>query len=187
MTTTYRTAIYCRKSAGDDESIQLQERIVRDFVKGKKYLDLYKVYLDNGHTGVNFNRPAWKELMQDVDYGIIKCIVVKDLSRLGRNFTGVGEYLERTFPAKGVRVIAISDNYDSLNANGMELDASIMNLVNSYMAAETSFKTHLVLDGKMKRGEVIVRPPYGYVKSGKTMAIDPKKAVIVQKESLSGQ
>ena len=178
---TYRTAIYCRKSSEDDESIQLQERIVRDYVKGKKELELYKVYSDNGHTGINFNRPAWKELMQDVDYGIIKCIVVKDLSRLGRNFTGVGEYLERIFPAKGVRVIAISDNYDSLNSNGMELDASIMNLVNSYMAAETSFKTHIVMDQKMERGEVISRAPYGYVKSGKTMVIDPPKAAVVKK------
>lgn len=179
--TTYRTAIYCRKSDGDDESIQLQERIVRDYVKGKKELELYKVYSDNGHTGVNFNRPAWKELMQDVDYGIIKCIVVKDLSRLGRNFTGVGEYLERTFPTKGVRVIAISDNYDSLNANGMEFEASIMNLVNSYMAAETSFKTHVTLDQKMERGEVISKAPYGYVKSGITMIIDSPKAAVVKR------
>ena len=178
---TYRTAIYCRKSSEDDESIQLQERIVRDYVKGKKELELYKVYSDNGHTGINFNRPAWKELMQDVDYGIIKCIVVKDLSRLGRNFTGVGEYLERTFPAKGVRVIAISDNYDSLNANGMELDASIMNLVNSYIAAETSFKIHTIFDQKMVRGEVTTNVPYGYVKSGKTMVIDPIKAAVVRK------
>ena len=179
--TKYRTAIYCRKSAGDEESIQLQERIVRDYIKCKKELELYKVYSDNGHTGVNFNRPAWKELMQDVDYGIVKCIVVKDLSRLGRNFTGVGEYLERTFPAKGVRVIAISDNYDSLNANGMELDASIMNLVNSYMAAETSFKTHVILDQKMERGDVLIKAPYGYVKLDKTMVIDPTKAAVVRK------
>ena len=179
--TKYRTAIYCRKSAEDDESIQLQERIVRDYVKGKKELELYKVYSDNGHTGVNFNRPAWKELMQDVDYGIVKCIVVKDLSRLGRNFTGVGEYLERTFPAKGVRVIAISDNYDSLNANGMELDASIMNLVNGYMAAEMSFKTHIVMDQKKERGDVVIKAPYGYVKSGKTMIIDPPKVAVVRK------
>ena len=178
--TKYRTAIYCRKSSEDDESIQLQERIVRDFVKGKKELEIYKVYCDNGHTGINFNRPAWKELMQDVDYGIIKCIVVKDLSRLGRNFTGVGEYLERTFPAKGVRVIAISDNYDSVNANGMELDASIINLVNSYMAAETSFKVHTIFDQKMERGEVTTNVPYGYVKSGKTMVIDPQKAAVVR-------
>ena len=179
--TKYRTAIYCRKSSEDDESIQLQERIVRDYVKGKKELDLYKVYSDNGHTGVNFNRPAWKEMLQDVDYGIVKCIVVKDLSRLGRNFTGVGEYLERTFPAKGVRVIAISDNYDSLNANGMELDASIMNLVNSYMAAETSFKVHVILDRKMKKGTVISKVPYGYIKSDKSMVIDPPRAAVVRK------
>ena len=178
--TKYRTAIYCRKSSEDDESIQLQERIVRDYVKGKKELELYKVYSDNGHTGVNFNRPAWKELMRDVDYGIIMCIVVKDLSRLGRNFTGVGEYLDRTFPAKGVRVIAISDNYDSVNANGMELDASIINLVNSYMAAETSFKVHTIFDQKMERGEVTTNVPYGYVKSGKTMVIDPQKAAVVR-------
>ena len=88
--------------------------------------------------------------MQDVDYGIVKCIVVKDFSRPGRNFSGVGEYLERTFPAKGVRIIAISDNSDSLNANGMELDASIMNLINSYMAAETSFKVHTIFDQKIE-------------------------------------
>ena len=148
--TTYRTAIYCRKSAGDDESIQLQERIVSDFVKGKKELNLYKVYSDNGHASVNFNRPARKEGMQDVDYGIVKCIVVKDLSRPGRNFSGVGEYLERTFPAKGVRIIAISDNSDSFNANGMELDASIMDLINRYIGVETSFKVHTIFDQKIE-------------------------------------
>ena len=148
--TTYRTAIYCQKPAKDDESIQLQERIVRDYVKGKKELELYKAYSDNSHAGVNFNCPARKEGMQDVDYGIVKCIVVKDLPRSGRNFTGVGEYLERTFPAKGVRIIAISDNSDSFNANGMELDASIMDLINRYIVVETSFKSHTVFDQKIE-------------------------------------
>ena len=88
--------------------------------------------------------------MQDVDYGIVKCIVVKDLFRPGRNFSGVGEYLERAFPAKGVRIIAISDNSDSFNANGMELDASIMDLINRYIVVETSFKSHTVFDQKIE-------------------------------------
>ena len=179
--TTYRTAIYCRKSSEDEDSIQIQEDFVKGYIADKREFELHKTYADNGYTGVNFDRPAWKEMMQDIKYGIVQCIIVKDLSRLGRNYIEVNEYLERTFPTKGIRVIAITDRYDSLNANGLEIETAFMNLLNSHMAAETSYKIHQTLDGKMKRGEVISRPPYGYVKSGKGMAIDPEKAAVVRK------
>ena len=179
--TTYRTAIYCRKSSEDEDSIQIQEDFVKGYIADKREFELHKTYADNGYTGVNFDRPAWKEMMRDIKYGIVQCIIVKDLSRLGRNYIEVNEYLERTFPTKGIRVIAITDRYDSLNASGLEIETAFMNLLNSHMAAETSYKIHQTLDGKMNRGEVVSRVPYGYVRSGETMEINPEKAEVVRK------
>ena len=106
-------------------------------------------------TGVNFDRPGWKKLLKDVEHNLVNCIIVKDLSRLGRNYIDVGEYLERTFPIKGIRVIALLDAYDSLTKGSVDIETSFMNLVNTAMPYDTSEKTHVSLDQKMKNGEAV--------------------------------
>lgn len=132
-------------------------------------------------TGVNFDRPGWKKLLKDVEHNLVNCIIVKDLSRLGRNYIDVGEYLERTFPIKGIRVIALLDAYDSLTKGSVDIETSFMNLVNTAMPYDTSVKTHVSLDQKMKNGEAGSKVPYGYIKDGTKMVIDPEKAEIVRK------
>ena len=114
------TAIYARLSVensgkdDDGNSLQNQIDVCRDYLNECPWLRLTEVYSDNGRTGTVFDRPAWNRLMDDVRSGKIQCIVVRDLSRFGRDYVETGNYLEKIFPAMGIRYIAINDNYDSM-------------------------------------------------------------------------
>ncbi|MCM1134718.1 MAG: recombinase family protein, partial [Clostridium sp.] len=125
------------------------------------------VYIDDGYTGSNFERPSFKEMMDEVRAGEINCIVVKDLSRFGRNYLDAGEYIERIFPFLGVRFIAVNDNYDSLNSNA-EADSLLIpfkNLINEAYCRDISIKIRSQLEVKRKRGDFIGSfAVYGYKK-----------------------
>ena len=123
-----------KNNKDESNSIENQRLLLQSFVESMDELDgEIKEYIDDGYSGTNFNRPAFQEMIEDAKKGKIDVLLVKDLSRLGRDYIGVGDYLEQIFPIMGVRVIAINSQYDSNNYVGktMGLEMSITNLVNT--------------------------------------------------------
>lgn len=187
---SYNTALYIRLSvmdSGNDgaESIQNQEELLKQYIAKHPEFNLKSVFIDNGETGVDFIRPAWNDLMRECREGKINCIIVKDLSRLGRNYIEMGEYLEQIFPLLGVRLIAVNDNYDNLNLTVNELLVSgLKNLVNDIYAKDISYKTATALNMKQKLGEFIgTNAAYGYLKAAhdkNKIVINPDTAPIVR-------
>ena len=117
----YRAAAYVRLSVEDSgkpgaDTIEGQKNLLLRFIKDDPTLTLYGLFCDNGRTGTDFDRPQFKKMMEEVRKGHIDCIVVKDLSRFGRNYKETGNYLERIFPFLGVRFIAVNDGFDTLTA-----------------------------------------------------------------------
>lgn len=115
-----KTAIYWRLSqddgmVGDSSSIQTQKMMLEQFVKDNNFV-LYDIYVDDGYTGLNYNRPGFERLIQDIENGKIDIVVTKDLSRLGRDYIMTGYYTEIYFNEKGVRYIAVNDNIDIMNS-----------------------------------------------------------------------
>ena len=170
----YPTAIYARlsieNSGNDDEgdSIANQISFCKDYLKDKNDLKLYDVYEDNGQKGTRFDRPEFQRLMDDVRSGKVKCIVVKDLSRFGRNYLEAGEYLEKIFPFMGVRFISITDGYDSLLSSDAEgaLMIPLKNMINDVYAKDISRKIITSFRARQEKGEFLPAfAPYGYVKS----------------------
>ena len=145
---------------GDKEesnSVTGQKDLIRDFLSRHPELKECGMKVDDGYTGSNFQRPAFQEMMADVKAGKVNCIVVKDLSRFGREYLDAGEYIERIFPFLGVRFIAINDNYDSLNGQSEsdELIIPFKNLINEAYCRDTSIKTRSQLEIKRRRGDFI--------------------------------
>ncbi len=168
----FKTAIYVRLSKEDSgkkdsDSIENQIHIINEFIKNNEDLKSEKVYIDNGETGTNFDRPQFKAMMKDINSSKINCIVVKDLSRFGRDYVAVGEYLYDTFPNLNIRFISINDTYDSfINNTVEELVLSLKNLVNYSYSKDISKKVTSALRVKQENGEFIGGvPPYGYKKS----------------------
>ncbi len=166
----YQTAIYTRLSkedSGNDDSdtIENQVDIISKYIENSEDMVLKETYIDNGFTGVNFDRPDFKKLIQDAKLGKVNCIVVKDLSRLGRDYISVGEYLYTTFPSLGVRVISINDNYDSnINKGFDDIVISLKNLVNASYSKDISKKVTSALRQKQINGDFIGGYLYGYKK-----------------------
>ena len=133
-------AIYGRLSVEDEEteeSMETQIALVQDYINRSRELSYVDTYFDNGFTGTNFKRPAFTRLMNDVRQKKIKCIVVKDLSRFGRNYLEAGYYIETVFPFLGIRLIAVTDNFDSTRTEDMEsLALPIRNMVNAMYAKD---------------------------------------------------
>lgn len=164
-------ACYCRLSDDDDQdgtsvSIETQKRILSDYC-GQNGIQIYDFYTDDGYTGTNFNRPAFRRMMQDAEAEVINTIVVKDLSRFGRNHVKVGSYLDEVLPNMGIRFIAVGDNVDSARTDfDYDLMIPIKNVFNEYYPADCSRKTRQALKAKAANGEYIAaRAPYGYRKS----------------------
>lgn len=116
----YRAALYIRLSREDggkteSNSISNQRDFIYEFLKGKPEIKVCSEKVDDGYSGIDFNRPAVMELLEELKQGVINCIIVKDLSRFGRNYIETGRYIQQIFPFMGIRFIAINDNYDSLN------------------------------------------------------------------------
>lgn len=186
----YKTALYIRLSVldsgkKDSDTVETQEALLRKYIKGKPHFMLVSAYIDNGETGVNFSRSAFERLMDDVKSGKVDCIIVKDLSRFGRNYIETGEYLEKIFPFLGVRFIAVNDGYDSFEQAASDgLSLHLKNLVNDVYARDISAKISPVLRGKQERGEFIgAWAAYGYLKSPQDkhkLIIDPETASVVR-------
>lgn len=169
----YRTALYARLSAdehcrAEGTTIENQLYLLREYVKDKPYLQVADEYYDDGVTGTKFDRPDFNRMIADMRSGRIDCIIVKDLSRLGRNYLEAGDYLEKIFPFFGVRFIAITDGYDSNCPNLMEdgLIVPLKNLINDIYAKDLSRKVSSAFLIKQKQGKFIgMSAPYGYMKS----------------------
>lgn len=166
----YDTGLYLRLSAEEVESgekLKNQEDLLKEYINGKSELHLTKIYCDNGYSGTSFNRPGWLNLMEDIRKGIIRCIVVKDFSRLGRNYIETGNYLEMIFPFMGVRFISVNDFYDSVNpSNDFEpLLVSLKNLSNDAYAKDISKKIFTAKEIQRQKGLYYGNvAPYGYWK-----------------------
>lgn len=160
------TALYCRLSQedekkGDSDSIVNQRDMLIKYAKENGFCNA-EVFVDDGYSGVSFNRPGFQRLLELMENGKVETLITKDLSRLGRNYLEVGQYTEIMFPRWNVRYIAINDNYDSLYTEGNEL-APFKNLFNEWYARDTSKKIRAVLKAKAERGERIgTSIPYGY-------------------------
>lgn len=186
----FKTAIYVRLSLEDNgkkdaDSLENQQVLLEGYVAERPFLELVDTYTDNGCTGTDFDRPAFKRMMEDARSGKINCIVAKDLSRLGRNYVETGNYLERVFPFLGVRFIAVNDNYDSSNVDASDqLAASLKNLVNDEYAKDISRKIITAMKAKRQRGEFVgAYDPYGYLRDPNNpnkLIIDPDIAPIVK-------
>lgn len=167
-----KTGLYMRLSVEDNDklesdSIKNQRELLRAYAESHPELEVVDEYVDDGYTGTNFDRPAFSRIMQDCEAGRINCIVVKDLSRLGRNFIGMGKLMERVFPQKGIRLIAINDNYDNAKENSAADDVVVpfKNLLNDSYSRDISTKIRSQLAVKCRRGEFIGNyAPYGYQK-----------------------
>jgi DNA invertase Pin-like site-specific DNA recombinase len=169
--TSYFTAIYARLSIEDNgidgDSIETQIYYLQKYIKEHKELELISTYCDNGMTGTNFERPGFQAMLHDIKNKKINCIVVKDLSRFGRNYMETGDYLENILPSYGVRFISVNDNYDSMEVTSNEaLALSLKNIYHHIYAKDISRKICTLFDVKKKKGLYLGRfAPYGYKKS----------------------
>lgn len=168
----YLTAAYVRLSVEDSgrkgaDTIEGQKKLLVDFISRHEDMELAGVWCDNGETGTNFARPQFEAMMEKVRRGEINCIVVKDLSRFGRNYKETGNYLERIFPFLNVRFIAVNDNFDTLTAERTDYGyiVPLKNIINEAYSKDISKKSASALHIKQKRGDFIgAWAPYGYNK-----------------------
>ena len=187
MSNLKKTALYCRLSQddgleGDSNSIQNQKNILQKFAEDHHFPNP-GFYVDDGFSGGNFQRPAFQQMISDMENGEIGIIVTKDLSRLGRNQLHTGLYIEERFPMFGVRYIAINDNVDTDSSESNDL-MPFKNLFNEWFIRDTSRKIRAVLKAKAERGERLgTRAPYGYIKDPETkkLAVDDEAAAIVRR------
>lgn len=166
----YNTAIYIRLSKDDGDkmesnSIGNQRELILSFLRNKPEIIICSERVDDGYSGVSFDRPAMKEMLSDIKAGRINCVVVKDLSRFGRNYIETGRYIEQVFPFMGVRFIAINDGFDSVAAQS-QADGMIIpfkNLINDAYSRDISIKVRSQISIRYKRGDYIgAFPVYGY-------------------------
>ena len=188
----YQTAGYIRLSIEDSGktdgySLENQEKLVRDYIADQQDMRLYRLYIDNGTTGTVFQRPAFDEMMQDMKDGKINCIVVKDLSRLGRNYLEAGNYLEQIFPFFRVRFISITDGYDSNSPDVTDesLIIPLKNIINEGYAKDISLKITTSFESRKKQGQFMGRyPVYGYLKDPANknhLIVNPETCGIVKR------
>lgn len=184
---TYNAALYLRLSRddelqGDSSSIITQRQMLRKYADDN-HINVYKEYVDDGWSGTNFDRPDFQRMIQDIEDGKINCVIVKDLSRFGREHIAVGYYTELYFPNKNVRFIAINDSVDSLN--GDNEFAPFKNIINEWYARDISKKVHAAFQTKFSMGErYCAYAPVGYKKSPDSVGkliIDEETQWIIEK------
>ena len=180
------TALYCRLSVddgeeGDSNSIVNQKKMLGDYAQSHGYLNP-KFYTDDGFSGTNFNRPGFQELIRDVDAGRVGTIIVKDMSRLGRDYLKVGYYSEVYFGEAGVHFIAVNDNVDNTIENDSDF-TPFRNIMNEWYAKDTSKKVRAVIRAKGMSGKSTCNcPPYGYIKDENgNWLVEKEAAEIVKK------
>ena len=166
----WNAALYLRLSSEDGDkvestSIESQRHLLEDYLKNNNDIDLFKIYIDDGYSGTDFERPGFKKLFEDMKSNKFNTIIVKDLSRLGRNYIEAGNYIEQIFPLFNIRFIAINDNIDSyLNPKSIsELNLPLKNLINDEYARDISKKVSSALGTMRKKGLFTSGlAPYGY-------------------------
>ena len=178
-------ALYCRLSRddgmdGESNSIVNQKTLLSQKAKEKGLTDT-KFYVDDGYTGTNFNRPGFQQMLSDIEMGYISTVIVKDLSRLGRDYVSVGNYTDVYFPDHDIRFIAVNDGIDS--EEGESEIAPFKNILNEMYARDISKKIRSSHRLRGSMGEPLSQPPYGYMKSAenkKKWVIDPEAAEVVK-------
>ncbi len=185
---TINTAFYIRLSVEDNKnrgnSIEHQQMLLRNFVAVNPEFQVVKTYIDNGKTGTNFERPAFQEMIQNIEAGKIQCVIVKDLSRLGRNYIDTGYYIQSYFPAYKVRFIALNENFDTEKEDSGNILLPVLNMINESYALDTGKKIKEQATRDRKAGKFIgARAPYGYKKSPDDchkLIVDEETAPIVK-------
>ena len=191
----YKAALYLRLSVqnaneatGESDSIANQEALLRTYLKSHSEIEVKYVFKDDGWSGVNFNRPGFQKMMQKIYDSEVDCVVVKDLSRLGRNHTETGKYITRVFPAFGVRFIAVNDNVDTAGSDA-ETNSIIIpfkDLLNDSYSRDISMKVRSAIAVKKEAGEILGgKAPYGYSFSAdaakKQYVVDQEAADIIRR------
>mgnify|MGYP005808039469 CR=1 FL=1 len=185
----FNVAIYIRLSREDgdkeeSDSVGNQRKLLTEYVNKQDDFILYDVYIDDGFTGTNFNRPDFQRMIADIEDGKVNCVIVKDLSRFGRDYIDTGRYLERIFPELGVRFISVTDNIDSIK-QAYDMLLPIKNIFNEQYARDISNKIQATVKSKQKAGEFIgAFTSYGYKKSSvnkNKLIIDEYAADVVRR------
>lgn len=162
------TALYCRLSRddelqGDSNSIKNQKAILQKYAEDNGFRNL-RFFVDDGYSGTNFDRPDFQRMIAEMGDGNVATIIVKDMSRLGRDYLKVGYYTEVAFPEADVRFIAINNGVDSANQQDSDF-TPFLNIINEWYAKDTSKKIRAVFKAKGESGKPLcTNPPYGYVK-----------------------
>ena len=174
-------------SKAESNSIGSQRELIRSFIREQEDMELFDCYADDNYSGSNFNRPEFKRMMQDIETGRVNCVIVKDLSRFGRDYIETGRYLDRVFPALGVRFIALTDRYDSVSADAGERNIvlPVKNFINDSYCRDISLKVKSQLAIKRKSGQCLSPfAVYGYQKSPEDknrLVVDDYAAGIVRR------
>lgn len=184
-----RTALYIRLSVEDNKkrghSIENQKLVLENFLAGRPEFVVCNTYVDNGATGTNFHRPGFQQMLSDIEAGLIDCVIVKDLSRLGRNSIDTGYYIEQYFRVHQIRFIALTDQFDTADASNLHggIMLPLKNMINEAYALDIGRKIKAQARQAMKDGEYIgARAPYGYRKDPENchkLLIDPEAAEVV--------
>ena len=197
----YKVGEYVRLSREDEtktsnfsESINNQKEYILKYISDNN-LNLVNIYIDDGFSGTNFDRPGFKSLMQDIEANKINMVITKDLSRLGRDHIETGNLIEKVFPSHNIRYVAINDNYDSLEEESSANDiAPFKNVFNDMYAKDISKKVRSALYTKQLNGEFIgTNTPIGYVKDKENkhkLVVDENTSYIIKRiyrEFLSGK
>ena len=188
----YKATAYIRLSYTDDhssesDSVSNQRKLIENFVEHNPDIEVVSEKIDDGYSGIIFDRPAFKEMMQDVTDGNINCVIVKDLSRLGRNTIDTGYYIEQYFRIRSVRFIAVNENFDTAASEDAHsgIIIPLRNMINEAYALDIGRKIRAQQRQAMKDGKFIgARTPYGYLKAEDDchqLIIDPVAAVVVQR------
>lgn len=192
---SYKAAIYLRLSREDGDvaegskqvsnSIANQEELIMDYLRSHPEITIVSTYTDDGYSGVDFERPEFQRMLSDIREEKINCVIVKDLSRFGRNYIESGCYIEKIFPMLGIRFIAITDGYDSINEDmGSEMIIPFKNLINDAYCRDISIKIRSHMDIKRRNGEYIgAFAAYGYLKDKENknhLVIDEYAADVVR-------
>ena len=197
MDQLFQVAIYLRLSKDDGDfssaeegkaesnSIHNQRELLLSFLEKHPEMELYDEYKDDGRTGTNFDRPDFKRMMKDIRTGVVNCIIVKDLSRFGRDYIECGKYIEKIFPQLGVRFISVNDGFDTASAGSSDsIVIPFKNLINDCYSRDISIKVRSNLDVKRRQGEFISNfAVYGYAKDPKDknhLIIDGYAAEVVR-------
>ena len=188
---TCRAAIYVRLSVEDSHthsaSIETQQMIIAQFLERNPDIQVYDTYIDNGTSGTTFHRPAFQKMLSDIEAGLVNCVIVKDLSRLGRNTIDTGYYIEQYFRLRNIRFIAVNENFDTFAPEDAHAGIIIplRNMINEAYALDIGRKIKAQQRQAMKDGKFIGgRTPYGYLKAPDDchqLIIDPVAAPVVQK------